>query len=96
MIETTLSLGAVGSAMSVVALGTVEVPVPGTEWMQFGALGLCGFMVFFLCSYLKAKEQSHSEERKELARYLSRLCTLLGERKCLVNDRERLEFDRKE
>jgi len=89
MIELVSGLSVVGLATIVCALSEVPPSVESSV-IQYGALGLCGFMVWFLCGYIKRKEEIHAEERKETAKYLSRVATLLGERKCLAGDRETL------
>lgn len=64
--------------------------------VEYGALGLCGFMVYFLCTHLTLKEKNHAEERKDIAKYMSRLSVMLGNRPCLLNDREHLDPENKE
>ena len=37
-----------------------------SEYIQFGALGLCALVVVFLCRYLSELTETHRKERKEL------------------------------
>jgi hypothetical protein len=73
-----------------VAMASAEA---GGGYVEYGALGLCAFMVYFLCNHLTQKEKNHAEDRKETAKYLSRLALLLGDRPCLAHDRNRLNPD---
>lgn len=53
-------LGAVVSAMIAV------IDPEASPIIQFGALGLCGFMVYFLCNHIKQMHKDHSKERQKL------------------------------
>ena len=88
--ETVIGTTAVGLATVVWVIGEVT-PEPGNfSWIQFGAFGLCSYMVYFLCEHLKAKEKAHNAEREKFLLYLSRLAVILGNKPCLMKDREEL------
>lgn len=54
---------AVGSAGVSIAASSIDVPV-----VEYGALGLCGYMVFFLCRYVKECHKDHKAEREQALR----------------------------
>lgn len=58
--STLFGLSAVGSAFIAVA-----GPMDGNPYIQYGALGLCAFMVVFLCRHISATHKSHREERAQ-------------------------------
>jgi len=87
--------------MTIIALSVVHLAgitcffaeiMPETG-IQYGALGLCAFMVYFLCSYITKKEEVYAKERAEITKYLHRLSVILGDRPCLLNDRKDLDSD---
>jgi hypothetical protein len=86
MIEHVTGLTAVAAAG--VAMATSET---GGGYVEYGALGLCAFMVYFLCNHLTLKEKNHSEERQATAKYMNRLAVMLGNRPCLMDEREELD-----
>lgn len=53
------SLLAVGSATVAVA-----GPMDGNPYIQYGALGLCGAMVLFMCKHITETHRAHREERE--------------------------------
>ena len=57
----------------IVALSSVSE----LEFVQYGALGLCGLVVWFLCKYLARLTQQHEVERKELVESLKQVTDML-------------------
>lgn len=90
-----------GKLFAILALGSASTVVStGTGWVQYGALGLCGFMVMFLINHIKAqakviekKDDEIKENNKELRRLLkddisakNRLAEALEDRPCICGD----------
>ena len=86
-----LGLSTVGLSTLICLLSDIQPQPNPASYVQYGALGLCGFMVWFLCDHIKTKEKLHHEERKENAKYLNRIAKLLGDRPCLCDDRDVLD-----
>ena len=40
--------------------------ITNVPFVQYGALGLCGFMVYFLCKHISKMHADHKAERKTL------------------------------
>jgi len=86
-----LGLSTVGLSSFICFLADAQPTTTPASYVQYGALGLCGFMVWFLCDHIKTKERIYSEERKEIAKYLNRIAKELGKRPCLKNIEEQLD-----
>lgn len=57
-----LALAPIFGAAAIATAGqSAQSPV-----VEYGALGLCGAVVMFLCNYLKGLTKQHREERAEL------------------------------
>lgn len=94
MIEHFLGLSAVASAA--IAMATASENQTGGGYVEYGALGLCAFMVYFLCNHLTLKEKNHADERQKTAQYINRLSVILGNKPCLYSERENLDPEKKE
>lgn len=85
--NTILAFSVVGLSAVTCFLGDIAPEVPPAGYIQYGALGLCGFMVYFLCNHIKEVHKNYSEERKEVAKQLSRIAVLLEDRPCLKDNK---------
>ena len=94
MMNTFYGLTAVLGAMIAVA-GTSST---GSGYLEYGALGLCGAMVYFLCRHLSDQMDGHRKEREHLQGQLTentkkaiqaydRLAKCLDDRPCLMKDK---------
>ena len=70
---------AVGSAALAITSATGNLPV-----VEYGALGMCGFMVYFLCKHITALHKDHQEERTQFTEAITELSTELKNRPCLL------------
>ena len=88
---TALLKASIVAVLATSALGMTMVPSP--EWLEYGALGLCGLMI--LCNFWERKtlvEELHRErERAEVLSKatigtLNRFCRVMESRPCLHGD----------
>ena len=107
MFDTILGITAVLSAAVAITVGDASTPtIPfSIPVVEYGALGLCAFMIYFLCKHITETHRGHAKERQELIKQTqsisnkviecySELTSELKGRMCLIQKHhlvERLE-----